>query len=129
MVKTKVILDTNFLMYCAENKIDYKDEIERIMAEGHDLVTLEQVVNELKQLAEKSKKYTDKSAAKLSLKLLAANFVEIIKAEGDYADRAIINLVKSSGAIVATIDKQLRKRLGRQNRAIVIEGKRKVAWN
>ena len=129
MVKTKIILDTNFLIYCAKNKIDYRQEIERLVKEGHDLVVPGQVVEELRQLSEKAHKFSDKSAAKLALKLIEANEVNVISACGDYADKAILDLVKKEGGVVATIDLALRKKVGMLNRAIVIEGKRKVAWD
>lgn len=129
MVQIKVILDTNFLIYCAENKINYKEEIERLMCEGHILAVPMQVVCELRKMEEKAHKLSDRRAAKLALKLLEVHEVDVISASGDYADQAILNLAKKEGAIVATIDGLLRRKLGKLNRAIIIEGKRKVAWN
>jgi len=128
MVNMKIILDTNFLIYCAENKIDYKSEIDRLVKEGHNLIVPMQVIEELKELSEKAHKFSDKSASKLALKLLEVNEVNVISAIGNYADKAILDLVKKEGGIVATIDDVLRKKVGMCNRVIVIEGKRKVAW-
>ncbi len=34
----KIILDTNFLVYCAENKVDYASGIMGLMDEGYDVV-------------------------------------------------------------------------------------------
>jgi len=41
----KIILDTNFLVYCAENKIDYKEGIENLVNEGIELVVPFQVID------------------------------------------------------------------------------------
>jgi rRNA-processing protein FCF1 len=128
MAKLKIILDTNFLVYCAENKIHYKEEIDRLVKEGHELAVPMQVILELKEICEKAYKVSDRDAAKLALKLIQANEVNVITGKGNYADDAIIYLVKEDKAIVATIDKLLRKKIGRFNRVIVIEGKRKLSW-
>ena len=122
----KVILDTNFLIYCSENKVDYTAGIMEIMAEGYELVVPKQVVEELKDIAEKSKKLSDRSAAFLALKLLEHNKINIIEARGTHADEAILNLVRM-GSIVATLDLELRKKL-RNSRIIVIKGIKKVAF-
>ncbi len=122
----KVILDTNFLVYCAENKVDYATGIMEIMTEGYELVVPEQVIAELKDLADKAKKLSDRSAAFLALKLLEHNNVKMISANGNIADEAILNLVRM-GSIVATLDLELRKKL-RNSRVIIIKGMKKVAF-
>lgn len=122
----KIILDTNFLVYCAEKKIDYAEELMNLMSEGYELVVPEQVVEELKDISQNSKKLSDRSAAFLALKLLGHNKVKTIKTEGIYADEAILNLVRL-GNIVATLDVGLRKKL-KTSRKIVIIGERKLAF-
>ena len=122
----QVILDTNFLVYCAENKVDYARGIMEIMNEGYELVVPEQVLAELKGLYENSKKLSDRSAAWLALKLLEHNKVKIVKAKGKYADEAVLGLVRL-GSIVATLDLELRKKL-RNTRVIVIKGAKKIAF-
>lgn len=123
----KIILDTNFLIYCAENKVDYVEEISRLMTEGFELVTPSQVVDELKELSQKSQKFTDRTAAWLALKILDSNRVKIENVSGSYADEAILNLMRL-GSIVATLDKQLIEKIGKNNRIIVIQGIKKVAF-
>jgi len=100
----KIILDTNFLIYCAKNKLDYREEIAKLINEGFDLVVPKQVMSELKMLRDdKWKKVSgkDKTAADLALKLLLHNNVEIVdisgnkagsdKSEGHSVDEAIVN--------------------------------------
>jgi rRNA-processing protein FCF1 len=125
----QVVLDTNFLVYCAENKIDYACEIDGIMAEGFQLVVPSLVVSELEKLAKTAKKYSTKQAAILALKLFEVNKVKILEVGARYADEAIIKMVKKEGAIVATIDAELRKKIGRTTRGITIEGMRKIVFD
>ena len=121
----KVILDTNFLVYCAENKIDYKELIEELLNEGHELAVPGQVIDELRKISEEAEKLSDRSAAKLALKLLKHNKVSVAKAKGRYADEAVISLGK--GNIVATHDAALKEKL-RESRKIVITGNKNLAW-
>lgn len=122
----KIILDTNFLVYCAEHKIDYVSEIMGLMNEGYELVVPKQVVRELDELAKTSKKMSDRSAAFLALKLLEHNKISTIEARGNYADEAIINLARI-GNIVATLDSGLRSKL-RNSRILVVKGDKKLSF-
>jgi len=123
----KVILDTNFLVYCAENKVDYAAGIMEIMTEGYELIVPRQVVQELNDIASDSKKLSDRSAAFLALKLLEHNKIKIADVQGRIADEAILNLVRI-GSIVATLDLELRKKL-KNTRVIVIKGVKKIAFD
>jgi len=113
----KIILDTNFLIYCAKNKLDYFEEISNLINEGYDLVVPKQVINELKMLNEdKWKKVSgkDKTAAELALKLLAHYKVKIIDIPGKSVDDAIIELANSNVKnIVCTLDRGMRQSLPR----------------
>jgi rRNA-processing protein FCF1 len=113
----KIILDTNFLIYCAKNKLDYPEEISRMLNEKYELVVPEQVVNELKKLKGDTRGKVsgkDKAAADLALQLLDVNKVKKIKADGESVDSAIINLSKENRKnIVATLDREMRHILGR----------------
>jgi len=120
----KVILDTNFLVYCARQKIDYASQINNLISEAFELAVPEQVVNELKKLSEVAEKLKDREASLLALKLLKHNNVKILKVEGfseNYADTAILSIIKNN--YLATLDKQLKKKL---SNVIVIEGKKKL---
>lgn len=106
----KIILDTNFLVYCAKQKIDYKEGIDKLVNDGYELVVISPVVKELRELSERAKKFSEKQAAKLALALLKHNKVKIMKAIGN-ADLEIIKM--SKGNIVATLDKEIRRRAGK----------------
>jgi rRNA-processing protein FCF1 len=122
----QVILDTNFLVYCAENKIDYAHEIMMLMNEGHELVVPSSVIKELEEIYKTGEKLSDRSAAFLAIKILQANNVKILPSREKYADGDILNKVRM-GSIVATLDLELRNKL-RNSRVIVIHGKKKLAF-
>ncbi len=112
-----IILDTNFLIYCAKNKLDYKEEISNLINEGFELVVPFQVVNELTKLKDdKLKKVSgkDKDAALLAKKLLIHNKVKVINIEGKTVDEAIVNIANSDVKnIVCTLDRGMRHDLPR----------------
>ncbi len=113
----KIILDTNFLIYCAKEKLDYVEEISNLLNENYELVVPEQVVKELEKLRDdkmKKVKGKDKDAASLALQLLGVNKVKEIKIEGKTVDDAIINLAEQDRKnIVCTLDRGMRKTLER----------------
>ena len=45
-----IILDTNFLIYCAEYKIDFVSEIDRICSFPYKLAVLDNTIDELEKL-------------------------------------------------------------------------------
>jgi rRNA-processing protein FCF1 len=113
----KIILDTNFLIYCAKNKLDYVEEISNLINEGSELIVPMQVVNELEKLKnDKLKKVSgkDKLAIDLALQLLDFNKVKKVKVKGKNVDEGIINLANEDKKnIVCTLDREMRKILGR----------------
>ena len=122
----KIILDTNFIIYCAKNKKDYKEEIDKLINEPFELVVPMQVIEELKKLRDdKWKKVSgkDKDAADLALQLLEVNNVKTIKVSGKNVDEGIINLVKGNKNIVCTLDREMRHILGR---VILIDRRKKL---
>ena len=110
----KVILDTNFLIYCAKEKLDYIEKINNLLNEGFNLVVPEQVIEELKRLKIKAKKGKDKDACDLALKILEKKNIEIVQPAGKSVDDAIIKLAQeNSKNIVCTLDREMRWELGR----------------
>ncbi|MFA5174279.1 MAG: PIN domain-containing protein [Candidatus Pacearchaeota archaeon] len=113
----EVILDTNFLIYCAKEKLDYVEKISNLLNENYELVVPKQVIKELTSLKnDKFKKVSgkDKTACDLALKLLKFNKIKIVSPIGDSVDDAIINLSKEdSKNIVCTLDREMRHILGR----------------
>ena len=123
----KIILDTNFLIYCAKNKLDYVEEISNLLNEDFELVVPMQVVEELKKLkGDKLKKVSgkDKDSCDLALQLLGVNKVKKVKVKGKGVDEGIINLAKGDKKnIVCTLDRGMRQILGR---VILINRRKKL---
>jgi len=110
----KIILDTNFLIYCSKEKLDYEEELAELINEPYELVVPEQVLAELEKLKNIAKKGRDKQAASIALQILEKKGIKKIKAEGESVDEAIINLAKEdSKNIVCTLDREMRHILGR----------------
>jgi rRNA-processing protein FCF1 len=113
----KIILDTNFLIYCAKEKLDYVEEIRDLINEGFELVVPMQVIDELEKLKnDRLKKVSgkDKSAIDLALQLLEINKVKKVRVEGKSVDAGIIKLAaEDKKNIVCTLDREMRHILGR----------------
>src|SRR3989344_1328855 len=113
----KIILDTNFLIYCAKSKLDYVEEIGNLINEGFELVVPMQVVEEMKKLKDdKWKKVSgkDKLAIDLALQLLEVNNVKKVKVSGKSVDEGIVNLAgENKKNIVCTLDREMRHNLPR----------------
>jgi len=115
-----VALDTNFLVYCAKQKIDFLSEIERLCSEKISMIVPMQVIDELKKLSKA--KSRDSKYATLALHLLekykteAKIQIEDFMAEA--ADDALLELDKKGNAI-ATLDSELRHKI-RNAKIIVI---------
>ena len=114
-----VALDTNFLVYCAKQKIDFLSEIGRLCSEKTSIIVPELAIQELENLSEMNSE--DGKYALLALQLAKGYItkgriaVEFIRAET--ADDALLNLDKKNNAI-ATLDLGLRRRI--KNARIIV---------
>jgi uncharacterized protein len=116
----QVILDTNFIITCVKQKIDFFEEI-RFM--GLEIVVPKQVIAELERLSKK--KGTTKVQAELALEVLRSDRPKIIDLKINYVDKAIIRYSKKNPEmIVATLDKEVKDAVS--NQKLVIRGKKKL---
>ncbi|HLC51456.1 MAG TPA: PIN domain-containing protein [archaeon] len=99
MERTKVVLDTNFLIYCVRYKINFFDEME-----DHELYLVEPVLREV----EKISKGKSKNAPFARVALRMIKDMEILKSDLK-ADDSLVFYSKK-GYAVATQDKELQKR-------------------
>ena len=105
------LLDTNFILTCIKQKIDFFEEL-RFM--GFEIIIPDRVIDELKKLKQT-----------LALKLLEKNNFKKIILIGKDVDNSIINYAKKNPEVlIATLDKELQEKL--KNKKIVIRGKRKL---
>lgn len=101
----EVICDTNFLIHLATRRIKNLDNID--VEIGQVTFVVPQVVkNELSALLENSKKQQDVCRTLDFIR----NF-KIIFLDGTFADKELVNYVKKNRSIIATMDKELKKKI------------------
>lgn len=107
----KILLDTNILLAPYQFKVDIFSEIERICNFNYRLYVLDKTIDELKDVIGKQRG-KHKEAAKIALQLLDLKKVKIIKTNsGKKTDDIILDYAKKEGCLVATQDKDLKRRL------------------
>ena len=110
----KVILDTNFIVTCVKQKIDFFEDIK---LQGIKILIPKQVIKETENLKT--------SNAKLSLKILEKNEFKKIDLGKGHVDKLITNFArKNPKIIVATLDRELKNKI--KNNKLIIRGKKKL---
>lgn len=117
----KVLLDTNFLIACIKQRIDFFEEISQ---QGYKVLVPENVLRELRKIRNsKEQKMKDRDLADLALQTLKKNPYEKILLKGQNVDNAIAELANSrNDIIVATLDRELKKKIDKNK--MVIKGKK-----
>ncbi len=111
----KVLLDTNFMLIPFQEKVDVYEEIKFLVPKA-ELITLRSCVEELKKLKKKG-----------ALQLMKLKGVKVVKGRGRGTDEQILNYLEEEGAILATLDKELmRKVLKRGQHVITLRQSKKV---
>lgn len=103
----KVVIDTNALIYAAENKIDLFG-----LLKGNKIIIPNLVLEELQLISKAAKKASDKKAAFLALKILENASFETVQLSGK-TDAAIENFARAKDAAVLTNDLELEKKLAK----------------
>lgn len=117
----EVLVDTSFIITCLRKKIDFLD-----IDKFGNIVIFDSVINELKRLSkDKRKKEKDRELGKVAIQIIEKNKdkIKIINKNGN-VDKEIILYAKEKRVIVATIDKELRKKLKGTARLLGICGKK-----
>jgi rRNA-processing protein FCF1 len=106
----KVILDSNFLMIPFQFNIDIFQEIEYLLQKKVDFVVPSAVKVELTRIS--SRGGEGASEASLALQLASrCRVVEVTLEPQETVDDAIVKASQKLGAVVATVDIDLKKRL------------------
>ncbi len=106
----KVILDSNFLMIPFQFNLDVFQEIEYLLQKKVDFIVPSAVKSELTGISARG----GEGAAEASLALQLASrcrVVEVTLNAGETVDDAILKASQKLGAVVATTDIALKKRL------------------
>lgn len=109
----KILLDTNFIISCIKQKIDFFEELYLM---GIIIIIPEEVIKELKKL---------KRESALNLLENVKDKFKTISLKGKNVDNAIINFAKENpDLIIATLDKGIQKKI--RNKKMVIRDRRKL---
>ena len=118
----EAILDTNFILTCVKQKIDFFRDIPNM---GLNILIPTQVIEEIKRVANSTKKLKFRDDAKLAQVILEKNKFTEIDIRGKYVDRGLIKYAKDHPRlIVATLDKDIKNKV--TNSKLVIRGKKKL---
>lgn len=116
----QIVLDTNFLLACAKQKIDFVSVANEKIGEEIKWIAPNEVVSELKELSSRAGlKGKDKDAAKLAIALLDIAKPEYVSVKNRHVDEGIVQFAKGKDIVVATLDKKLKSRIG--NRILIIK--------
>ena len=108
----QIILDTNFVLTCIKQKIDFFEELV-----GTQILIPEQVINEIKNLKNPN--------SELALKLLEKNKFKKINIGTGHVDKRIIKFAKENPkTIIATLDREIKNKI--KNQKLIIRGKKKL---
>jgi len=109
----EVICDTNFLIHLATRRIKNIDNLD--VEIGQITFVIPQVVkNELTELAKNPKKTQDIQSTLNYIKNL-----KTIPILGTFADKELLDYVSNNKVIVATMDKELKKRIKNHGSSIM----------
>jgi rRNA-processing protein FCF1 len=116
----QIVLDTNFLLACAKQKIDFVSVANEKIGEEIKWIVPNEVIFELKKLGSRAGlKGKDKDAAKLALSLLDIAKPEYVSVKNEHVDEGIVQYIKGKDIVLATLDKKLKSRI--ENRILVIK--------
>ena len=128
MAKTRrrVILDSNFLLVPFQFKVDVISELEGLLGSFEPLI-LSTTIEELKRLAGR-KPESLRRAALAALEYAVKHGVIHVKREAEESyDDVIVRVAKDLKCIVATNDKELRRRLRKESiPTVFLRQKRKL---
>jgi len=120
-----ILIDTNFLVECAKNKVDIHSELTRILHFGFEIAILDRTLDELNVIIARGKK--EGQAAKLAMTILLTKKVTVIQTTGGHTDKLLVEKADEDH-IVATMDKALKQKLKKNGQdVIIIRGQKKLA--
>lgn len=118
----EVILDTNFIIELVRNKIDLSD-----VSDYGKIIIPRQILIELEKISVDGEA-EDRKLAELALKIIEKNEekISIIELDNKYADLGIEKYAEKNKIIIASLDKDLKKKLKGKTRILVLRAKKKL---
>lgn len=123
----KILLDTNFILTAAKQKIDIQETADQITTKKIEWLIPQDVLNELGNLKDKpGTKSADKQAATLSFEIIENLNPKIIDlpTKNPNVDIKIVNYILDKPIILATLDKNLKSRV--KNKILTIRGNKNL---
>lgn len=123
----KILLDTNFILTCAKEKIDFESFADKLFSEKIEWIVPQDVLNELGNLKDKKGINTlDKKAAFVSFEILQRLKPRIVELLGKNPniDIKIVNYIVDKDIVLATMDKGLKSRV--KNKILSVRGKKSL---
>ena len=118
----QVLLDTNFIISCARQRIDF---FEQIPLMGMEILIPKQVIDEIKLLSKSRDGALVREGGDLAMKLLNRNKFTLMKLRRNDVDKGIIELGEDDpDLIIATLDKKLKEQI--KNHKMIIVGRKKL---
>lgn len=118
----QVLLDTNFILTCIKQKIDFFEEIK---FSGMGVLIPEQVIGEIKKIVNSKQKAHSRETAEIALRILDKHRFKKVKLDKKNVDKGIKCFAdKNKDIVVATLDRELKKKIKRQK--LVIREKKKL---
>ena len=115
-----VLLDTDFLVHCASFRIDYVEEIKRILDAGHRICIIDKTLDELDSIVERQKGKA-RADAKLAKAILKVKKIAEIKTKKDkIVDELILEIAGKEKHAVATMDAELKRKLKAKGIPVVV---------
>jgi len=109
----QVLLDTNFIITCVKQKIDFFEELSSL---GMEILIPKQVINELKR---------NKEELAINLLNKEKNSFKIIDIGEEHVDKKIINYAEENlGIFIATLDRDIKNKI--RNKKVIIRSKKKL---
>jgi len=107
----RVLLDSNFLLYIVQSRIDLIQELEYLLGRRVEPILISPVEEELKAMASgpETKRTRDATRALEMARMMKVEVVERLPSEG--VDDVLVRVALEHGWVVATNDRHLRKRL------------------
>lgn len=120
----KILLDTNFILTCAKQKIDFASLADNIIDEEINWIIPQDVLNELGALKDRvGMKTKDRDAAKLGFETIQDLDAQIVQLPGKNpnVDIKIVSYITDKNIVLASMDKNLKSRIN--NKILTIRGK------
>lgn len=113
---TKIIIDTSFLVHCADYKLDFISELDRLFGK-YTLFIIDKTVEELEKLSKSNSK--SGIAAKLAKAVIGTIKPKQIHSE-KYVDDAILEEISKDKYFVATNDAELKGKILEKKTSVIV---------